>query len=241
VGGADDRRVRPAAEEADVTPWRAEEKGSRAAAPRVIEPRGVPTFHAHALRPTEPPATLRARLRELRSVFRQVPGTFGLVWQSDRGGALALAALTAVAAVLPAGIAWVGKLIVDAVVAASRSGADPGHVTALVLLELALMATSMATTRLLGLQRELLRARLGNVVNERILEKALELELRHFEDADVYDKMQNARREASARPLSLVMQAFAIGQNAVTLAALSVLLVRLSAWRVGASTTSSGS
>ena len=65
-------------------------------------------------------------------------------------------------------------------------------------------------------------------MNERILEKALELELRHFEDADVYDKMQNARREASARPLSLVMQAFAIAQNAVTLVALSGLLLRLS-------------
>ncbi len=178
------------------------------------------------------PTTLRARLGELRSVFRQVPGTFHLVWRADRGGAVALAVLTSVAAVLPAGVAWVGKLIVDAVVAASRGQGDPGRVTVLVLAELALMATSMATTRLIGLQRELLRARLGNVVNERILEKALELELRHFEDADVYDKMQNARREASARPLSLIMQAFAIAQNAVTLAALSVLLARLSVWSV---------
>ena len=86
--------------------------------------------------------------------------------------------------------------------------------------------------RQLGLVVELLRAQLGNVVNERILEKALELELRHFEDADVYDKMQNARREASARPLSLVVQAFSIAQNAITLGALSALLVRLSPWSV---------
>lgn len=154
------------------------------------------------------------------------------MWRADRGGAIAVAALTAVAAVLPAGIAWTGKLIVDAVVAASRGQAQGSRVSELVLLELGLMAASMATGRLLGLQRELLRARLGNAVNERILEKALELELRHFEDADVYDKMQNARREASARPLSLVMQAFAIAQNAVTLAALSALLARLSAWSV---------
>jgi ATP-binding cassette subfamily B protein/ATP-binding cassette subfamily C protein len=90
----------------------------------------------------------------------------------------------------------------------------------------------MATGRLLGLERELLRARLGNTVNERILQKALELELRHFEDADVYDKMQNARREASARPLSLIVQTFSIAQNAITLAALSALLVRLSPWSV---------
>ncbi|GEJ58362.1 ABC transporter permease [Anaeromyxobacter diazotrophicus] len=143
-----------------------------------------------------------------------------------------LAALTAVAAVLPAGIAWVGKLIVDAVVAAGRGEGPPGRVTALVLVELGLMALSLTAGRLLGLERELLRARLGNAVNERILEKALDLELRHFEDAEVYDKMQNARREASARPLSLVMQAFAIAQNAVTLAALSALLARLSPWSV---------
>ncbi len=133
---------------------------------------------------------------------------------------------------LPAGIAWLGKLIVDAVVAASRGGGDPRRVTTLVLGELGLMALSMAAGRLLGLERELLRARLGNVVNERILEKALELELRHFEDAEVYDKMQNARREASARPLSLVVQAFTIAQNAITLGALSALLVRLSPWSV---------
>jgi ATP-binding cassette, subfamily B, bacterial len=165
-------------------------------------------------------------------VFRQVPGTFALVWRSDRHGAIVLGALTAVAAVLPAGIAWTGKLIVDAVVSTARGQTPPGSVTALVVLELALMAASMAGGRLLGLERELLRARLGNAINERILEKALELELRHFEDADVYDKMQNARREASSRPLSLVMQAFAVGQNAVTLAALSALLSRLSTWSV---------
>ena len=111
---------------------------------------------------------------------------------------------------------WAGKLIVDGVVAAARSGlaADRERVLWLVAVEPALMAAQLAAGRLLALRRELLRAALGNVVNERILEKALELELRHFEDPDVYDKMQNARREASSRPLSLVMQAFAIGQNA---------------------------
>lgn len=193
---------------------------------------GVPASHPPPPRPAARRLPWRERAAALGAAARQVPGTFALVWRADAGGAVLLAGLTAVAAVLPAGIAWVGKLIVDAVVAAGRGEAPPGHVTALVLLELALMAASMAAGRLLGLERELLRARLGNAVNERILEKALELELRHFEDAEVYDKMQNARREASARPLSLVMQAFAIAQNAITLAALSALLARLSPWSV---------
>jgi ATP-binding cassette subfamily B protein/ATP-binding cassette subfamily C protein len=163
-------------------------------------------------------------------VFRQVPGTLRLVWDTDRRSAIAVAALTLVSALLPAAVAWVGKLIVDGVVASARSGlaADRVRVLWLVAAEAGLMGLHLALARLLGMLRELMRAGVGNVINERILEKAVELELRHFEDAEVYDKMQNARREASARPLSLAMQAFAIGQNAVTLAALSGLLLRLS-------------
>jgi ATP-binding cassette subfamily B protein/ATP-binding cassette subfamily C protein len=170
------------------------------------------------------------RLESLRSSFREVPGTLRLVWAADRAGTLQLAAYTAVLALLPAALAWVGKLIVDGVVAAARSG-DPAasrRVLELVALELGLMAAQLTLSRLAGLRRELLRVSLGNALNERILEKALELELRHFEDAEVYDKMQNARREASSRPLSLALQLVAIGQNAVTLAALSGLLWRLS-------------
>ena len=166
----------------------------------------------------------------MRVVFRQAPGSLRLVWEADRTGAVAVGLLTVVLALLPAGIAWIGKLIVDGVVHAARSGAeaDRARVLWLVAAELGLMSVQMTATRLLSARRELLRGVLGNRINERILEKALSLELRHFEDADVYDKMQNARREASSRPLSLAMQVFAIAQNMITLAALSGLLVRLS-------------
>jgi ATP-binding cassette subfamily B protein/ATP-binding cassette subfamily C protein len=176
-----------------------------------------------------PPEPRPGWLASLRSTFREVPGTLRLVWQADRAGALQLLALTAGLALLPAAVAWVGKLIVDGVVAAASGGAaPPGRVLSLVALELGLMAAQLLLTRLAGLRRELLRASLGNLLNERILEKALELELRHFEDSETYDKMQNARREATSRPLSLALQLVAIGQNTVTLAALSGLLWRLS-------------
>ncbi|MFL5351059.1 MAG: ABC transporter ATP-binding protein, partial [Archangium sp.] len=181
-----------------------------------------------------PPQSLKARLKNTGSLFRQLPGTFRLFWAASRRGAVVLGALTLVAAVLPAGIAWVGKLIVDGIVAAQRAGDGAGreHVLRLVLLEFGLMAGSMVVDRALGLTRELLRANLGNLLNERILQKALELELRHFEDSDTYDKMQNARREASSRPLDLVMNAFAIVRNVVTLSTYAVLLVSLSPWSV---------
>ncbi len=181
-----------------------------------------------------PPLPWTVRLRESAAVFRQLPSALRWVWAADRKSAVGIAALTLAAAVIPAAVAYVGKLIVDAVVLASRSGLAEDRRRALswVVLELGLMAGSTAISRSSGLLKELLRAKLGYQLHDRILEKALELELRHFEDADVYDKMQNARREASTRPLSLVLRCLTLIQNSVTLGSYGVLLVRLSPWAV---------
>ncbi|AGC48815.1 ABC transporter permease/ATP-binding protein [Myxococcus stipitatus DSM 14675] len=178
-------------------------------------------------------SSLKDRLKSAGSLFRQLPGTFRIFWQASPRGAVVLGALTLVAALLPAAIAWVGKLIVDAVVAAAQGSEEArSRVFGWVGLEFALMLGSAVVERGLMLTRELLRANLGNVLNERILQKALDLELQHFEDSNTYDKMQNARREASSRPLSLVMQAFSIVRNGITLSTFAALLVALSPWSV---------
>jgi ATP-binding cassette subfamily B protein len=65
-----------------------------------------------------------------------------------------------------------------------------------------------------------------------ILEKALTLELQHFEDSEFYDKLTRARREASSRPLSLVMRTFGLAQNGISLVSYGTLLARFSPWAV---------
>ena len=196
----------------------------------------VPPAHAvnRMASPSPLDRSLRQRLTAGGVILRQLPGTLRLVWEADRRGTILVVLLTASLALLPAAVAWVGKLIVDGVVLAARSGARADRVRVLwqVGAEAGLIAVQMAGSRLLALERDLLRGGLGNAVNERILEKALRLEVRHFEDSEVYDKMQNARREASSRPLSMALQVLAIGQQLVTLMALSALLVRLSPWSV---------
>jgi ATP-binding cassette subfamily B protein len=65
-----------------------------------------------------------------------------------------------------------------------------------------------------------------------ILEKAMTLELAHFEDSEFYDKLTQARREASSRPLSLVNRTFGLVQNAISLTSYSILLFAFSPWAV---------
>src|SRR5438477_835261 len=188
---------------------------------------------AHALRPA-PAQSLRERARLTWQYLRYLPRTFALVKESSRAFAAGMIALLIGQAALPAAMAWVGKLIVDAVVEAARSGqaAERWHVLRLVGLEAGLMALSTAMSRGQSLLRDLMRASLGNHVNTLILEKAATLELRHFEDANFYDKMQNARREASNRPLSMALETASLLQQLLILISYAILLVRLSPWSV---------
>src|SRR5688572_12158727 len=109
--------------------------------------------HGHAFPAASKPRSMSERLRALGEVFRQVPGTFRLVWEADRRDAVLLAGCTLVAALLPAAIAYVGKLIIDAVVHATTVGTDQARreVMWLVGLELALMLTSTALERIQNL------------------------------------------------------------------------------------------
>jgi ATP-binding cassette subfamily B protein len=178
-----------------------------------------------------------ATLRALPEVFQYTRHALALVWSTSRPLTVALALLTLVAGVLPAGIAFVGARIVDAVVAAiAAHGAtgvvDLSPVLSYVMLEGLLVAALAATQRGLSTCQSLLRAQLGQRVNEMILEKALTLELRHFEDSEFYDKLTRARREASTRPLSLVMRSFGLVQNFIALASYGTLLWQFSPWAV---------
>jgi ATP-binding cassette subfamily B protein len=65
-----------------------------------------------------------------------------------------------------------------------------------------------------------------------ILEKALTLQLTHFEDSEFYDKLTQARREASSRPLSLVNRTFGLAQNTISLLSYATLLFAFSPWAV---------
>ncbi len=167
------------------------------------------------------------------SVFRYSRRALELVWTTNRRLTLGLAMLTLIAGTLPAAVAWVGARIVDAVVgAATGAGGGARQVLMLVLIEGILVAVIAAAQRGLSLCQSLLRAQLGQRVNVLILEKALTLELSHFEDSEFYDKLTRARREASSRPLSLVMRTFGLGQNFISLLSFGVLLVQFSPWAV---------
>ncbi|WP_414516784.1 ABC transporter ATP-binding protein [Nostoc sp. PCC 9305] len=177
-------------------------------------------------------------LRQSLTVFRYSGRAVSLVWTTSRSLTILLASLTIVAGLLPAAISYISKLIVDAVVLASQVNSQSnGFVNiypslSYVGLEAIAVILLAGSQRGITICQSLLRALMGQRVNVLILEKALTLDLRQFEDSEFYDKLTNARREASVRPLSLVNRTFGLVQNALSLITYGILLVNFSGWAV---------
>ncbi len=169
----------------------------------------------------------RSRLAATRELFQYSRRTLGLVVSSSPGLVLVMAGLTLVSALAPLGVAYAGKRIIDAVVAS-----EVALTVRWVLLELGSVTLLAAALRGLGLTRSVLGAKLGGDVNVQILEKALGLPLSFFENAQFYDKLTRARREASSRPVALVSDSFQVIQNVLTLGGYALLLTRFSGWLV---------
>ena len=183
----------------------------------------------------EPPSNPVSRFF---AVFRYSALAMRIVRDTSAPLMVLMALTTIVNGVLPASIAFVGGLFVDAV-ASAIAGGDAAAIAQArsdvlfyVLLEAGLIVLMTAAQRLTTVSRSILQVLLGNKINVMILEKALTLELGHFEDAEYYDKLMRARREASSRPLGLVIKTFDLMRDLVALLTIGIWLFQFSPWLV---------
>lgn len=171
------------------------------------------------------------------SAFQYSGVAIRIVWRTSAALTVVLALTTLLAGILPAAIAYVGQLIVDAVVTAIQTPAEaraPATRQAItyVLWEAGLVVLITGVQRINSVSQSILRVLLGNEINVMILEKALALELPQFEDSEYYDKLVRARREASSRPLSLVTRTFDLTRESISLVSYGFLLFQFSPWAV---------
>jgi ATP-binding cassette subfamily B protein len=171
---------------------------------------------------------------KIKDAALNVRRAFALVWAAHRPSALGMAASTVVGAFLPVAQVWFAKLIVDTVVLAidQQLGAQAGlrAVLPYLAVEFVLLLIQAANQQARSFAEHVLHAQINLQLNSRIIRKALELDLTHFENAEYYDKLENARREADWRSLQIVNGGFFLIQNIITLLSYSALLIRFSPW-----------
>ena len=179
----------------------------------------------------------KSPLSRFLGVFRYSAVAMRIVWDTSASLMIAMALTTLIVGLLPAAIASVGGLFVDAVAGALGSAGAAAEVArsealTFVYIEVGLVLLMTAAQQANTVCQAVLRVLLGNKINVMILEKALTLELAHFEDAEYYDKLVRARREASSRPLSLVTKTFDLLRNVISLIAIGAFLFQFSPYAV---------
>src|SRR5205823_2975396 len=169
---------------------------------------------------------------ERLDALKYVPPLLKLVYETHRGYTIAILALRAVRAFVPLAVLWIGKLIIDGVIAAMGMRAAGAvvewwHLGGLVGLELGIAVAGEGLARLSSLLESLLGDLFSNRISVRLMEHAATLDIAQYEDAETYDHLERARRQTVGR-IGLVALLLSTAQDLVTLASLAaVLLVEL--------------
>ena len=131
---------------------------------------------------------------------------------------------------LPLGMLYLGKLIIDEVVFLT-SATEPYYerVGILVLIELGLAASTDLIGRGIAVADSLLGDLVSHDISLRLMDHATKLDIAHFEDAEFYDKLERARRQASNRIL-LMSQSLNQIQDLMTVGTLSLALIAFNPW-----------
>jgi ATP-binding cassette subfamily B protein len=167
---------------------------------------------------------------ERLSALRNIPVVLRIVWDSG-GTVVALnLILRLLTSLLPLGLLWVTKLIID-IVALTLSTHQPAPVRLwhLVGIEFGLAVLANLLSRSLDYLDGLLADNYTRHVSVRVMKHAAELDLIAYEDPIFYDRLERARVQATDR-LGMIQSMGRLVQQVVTGVSLSVSIVLFSPW-----------
>lgn len=166
------------------------------------------------------------------SALSNLPRFFKLVWKMSPWLTITNAALRIVRSMIPVSILYVGKLIIDHVLALSTGKSnDTFYLWELVAAEFALAFLSDALARFTTLTDSLLGDLFANHTSVLIMKHAATLDLAQFEDSTFYDKLERARQQTVGRTV-LLSQVLSQLQDIITVGFLAVGFIAFNPWLI---------
>ncbi len=194
-------------------------------------------------RAAAPGTDARPSLRDRFHALRNIPPFLKQIWATSPLLTLFTLGLRLVRALMPVVTLYIGKLIIDEVVRLVGVGVGfdslleawhsgvLDHLAWLVLAELGLAVLSDLLGRLVGYGDALLSELFTNATSVRLMEHAATLDLEDFEDPELQDKLERARRQTMGRS-NLMSQLFGQVQDAITVVSFAVGLLVYAPWLI---------
>ena len=207
--------------------------------------------------PNEPPDD-RPRWKRIvdaaGGTLASLPRVMRLVWDASPALTIGIFAVTLVAGLLPAATAYMGKLLINAVVQGivihKQHLADQtvltvplpfwtytspvltatGAIIALAVAQLVIFTISALMSTGRNIAQQLLQERVQMRIQLLVMEHAARLDLPFFEDSASYDLLRRAQNDSANRPVAMVSGLFGLLQTIVTFTSMVALLIAVSPW-----------
>ncbi|MET0582317.1 MAG: ABC transporter ATP-binding protein [Pseudoxanthomonas sp.] len=196
------------------------------------------------------PATASSRqgksgpsLRERFNAMRNLPPFLKQIWATSPWLTISSLGLRLVRSLMPVVTLYIGKLIIDEAVRlvglglgfdvlgdAFRSG-QLDHLLWLLVLEFGLAILSDLLGRMVSYADSLLSELFTNATSIRLMEHAATLDLEDFEDPDLQDKLDRARRQTMGR-MNLMSTLFGQVQDTITVISFAAGLLVYAPWLI---------
>src|SRR5579883_257564 len=165
--------------------------------------------------------------QERLSALRNVPPVLKIVWDSGPGVVTYGLIARLFISVLPVGLYWITKLIIDGIV----HHAPGRHIWELVGIEFGLALLISVLSRSIDYSDTLLAERYTRHVSIQVMKHASELDVIAYENPLFYDRLERARVQATDR-LAMIQQMGRLVQQVITTLTFSAALAWESPWLV---------
>lgn len=167
--------------------------------------------------------------KERLSALRDVPPVLKIVWQSGPLVVSVGLVVRVFASLLPIGLLWIAKLIIDNIVHAVTGREVGPNFWWLVAAEFGLAVCGSVLGRLMDYFDALLADKYTRHVSIEVMKHASALDLATYEDPVFYDRLERARVQATDR-LGMIQSIGRLVQQFITAVSLSISIVVFSPW-----------
>lgn len=164
-------------------------------------------------------------MNKIREILPPLIHTLRLVWQSTRRWTIAYLLILGLQSVLPLGILYLTKLIVDTIAeSVQNSEISAGHG----LLYIGLLGSILLLQSGLNIAAQYIRETQNHLFTDymmtRLQQQSVRLDLSYYENPAYHDTFHRAQREATYRPMQLLYNLANLIRNGLSLLAITGLL-----------------
>jgi len=160
--------------------------------------------------------SLKSKLRHILRLDRPL----ALVWKSARGWTVAGMALILIQSILPLGLLYLTKLVIDAVTEGAAAGGGINvfrRVVLLIGLTAIVALLEVACRSVSGIVNEAQSQAIADHVHDVLHSKSIEVDLEYYENPQYYDTLHRAQQEAPYRPGRIVSDLMKVAQSGITM------------------------